>query len=289
MSSARRASAVIAAVLTLGLCSGVQAQSAEPEALQPWELLGSNLGRIYGWPNILYSLGAVAVTPPLVYWADEPVQEYFQKHDPLTNTFGDVTVLVGYIVPVVVPAAIYAIGAIDDQSELTTAGSAAIQAVVVTTVVVATLKWLTDRSTPFPDGDPNNKRWSHEFLTDSANADDWNFNPFDLEWALDWPSGHTASAMALVSSLVAFYPDEVWLPIVGYPYALAIGIGMVEGDFHWLSDIVAGGLIGFVIGWQVGAGFRERYDARKRGEREEASARLDLSAEPLGLRLSGQF
>ena len=41
-------------------------------------------------------------------------------------------------------------------------------------------------------------------------------------------------------------PDEIWLPIIGYPFALAIGVGMIEGDFHWLSDIVAGGLIGFV-------------------------------------------
>lgn len=279
----------VALALALGVCKPAHAQSVEPEPLQPWELLGSNLGRIYGWPNILFSAGAVAVTPPLVYWADEPVQEYFQKHNPLTNAFGDVTVLVGYIVPIVVPATIYAIGAIDDQSELTTAGAAAIQAVVVQTVVVATLKWLTDRAAPFPNGDPNEKRWTSGLLTDSEHADDWNFNPFDIEWALDWPSGHTASNIALVSSLVAFYPDEIWLPIIGYPFALAIGIGMVEGDFHWLSDVVAGALIGHVIGWQIGKGFREAFEARKSGEVAEAGASLSLSAEPLGLQLSGQF
>ena len=217
------------------------------------------------------------------------MQEYFQEHDPLTNTFGDVAILTGYITPIVVPAAIYAIGAIGDQSELTTAGSAAIQAVIVETVVVNALKWLTDRSAPFPDGNPDDERWSSGFLTDSDSADDFNFNPFDIEWALNYPSGHTASAMALVSSLTAFYPDEMWLPIIGYPFALTIGIGMIEGDFHWLSDVVAGGLIGFVIGWQIGKGFRERFDARKRGEPEEASANLGLSVEPLGLQYSGTF
>ena len=46
------------------------------------------------------------------------------------------------------------------------------------------------------------------------------------------------------------------------PFALAVGFGMIEGDYHWLSDVVAGGLMGHVIGWVIGRAFRKRFDDR---------------------------
>ncbi|MCA9583408.1 MAG: phosphatase PAP2 family protein, partial [Myxococcales bacterium] len=76
-----------------------------------------------------------------------------------------------------------------------------------------------------------------------------------------WPSGHTSSHMALASSLVAFYPDEVWLPFVAYPFVALIGLAAVEDDHHWLSDVVAAGFTGHAIGWTVGTNMRRRYDA----------------------------
>src|SRR5262245_32807490 len=116
----RQRAAACAAAIALCVCARGQAQESpqpEPappvrqvEPLQPWELLGSNLGRIYGWPNIMWSVSAVAVTPPLVAWADEPVQEFFQDEDPLTNTFGDVTLIVGYGMPIVAPLTVYLVG-----------------------------------------------------------------------------------------------------------------------------------------------------------------------------------
>lgn len=278
-------------VVAAALCVCTQARAYADDVVQPWQHLGENLEGIYGWPNVLFHVSAVAVTPPLVWQADEPVQEWFQEEDPLTNTFGYTTLLVGGVTPVVMPAALYGIGAAAGNDELTTAGSAAIQAVVMQFVVVTTLKWLTDRAGPYPDGDPNNERWSGGLLRDSKEADDFNFNPFDLQGGLRWPSGHTASNVALVSALVAFYPDEPWIAFAGYPFALAIGLGMIEGDYHWLSDVVAGALIGHVIGWVVGKNFRASFDARLAGtsaalEREPA---LNIAPAPFGLRIAGQF
>jgi len=34
---------------------------------------------------------------------------------------------------------------------------------------------------------------------------------------------------------------------------------MVDGDFHWASDVIAGALLGEVSGRIVGRGFRRRY------------------------------
>jgi hypothetical protein len=67
-----------------------------------------------------------------------------------------------------------------------------------------------------------------------------------------------------------FYRDEPLIALLGYPVVLAVGVGMVEGDYHWLSDVVAGALIGHAIGWQIGTHFRERYE-RSRGTGEGAA------------------
>jgi membrane-associated phospholipid phosphatase len=290
-----------ACVAVLLVCaSGARAQSAEPqpepiETIHPWERLGAGLEGIYGWPNTLFHVAAVATTPPLVYWADEPVQEYFQEQDPLGNALGPVTLIVGGVAPFIVPGTLYFGGLVVEDTELATAGAALVQAMVVQAVVVTTLKWLTDRRGPYPNGDPNEERWNAAVFQDSKSAKDFNFNPFDLTGGLRWPSGHTASNVALVSTLVAFYPDELWIALVGYPAALAIGIGMIEGDYHWLSDVVAGALMGHVIGWVIGAEFRAAYDAQRKPTLAKATRASELSlsfapmTEAFGARAFGRF
>lgn len=266
------------------------------QVVQPWERLGAGLERIYGWPNILLHVSAAAVTPPLALWVDEPVQREFQQHDPFSDTFGEATIIVGGITPAAIPMGIYLSGLAAEHDELATAGAAAIQAAVVQAVVVGTLKWLTDRAGPFPNGDPTRERWNSSVFTDSNSARDFNFNPFDLRWGARWPSGHTSSNVAIVSALYAFYPNEPWIALLGYPAALAIGVGTIEGDYHWLSDVIAGALIGHVIGYCIGLEFRDTYEARRRDEADDAipsdgltAANLGLSTQPLGLQISGKF
>jgi membrane-associated phospholipid phosphatase len=264
------------------------------EVVHPWQRFGAGLEDIYGWPNVMFHVSAVAITPPLVMWADEPIQGEFQRDDPLGDATGVAALVVGGLTPIVIPGALYFGGLAADHGELATAGAALIQAEVVQGVVVSALKWLTDRAGPLKKGDPEPERLGGLFR-DSRHADEFNFNPFDLEWGLRWPSGHTASNFALVSTLYAFYPDEPWIALVGYPFALAVGLGMVEGDYHWLSDVVAGALIGHVIGWSIGKQFRATYEARKQGLREPPTAsgwsamQIGVLTKPLGLQVSASF
>jgi membrane-associated phospholipid phosphatase len=278
------------ALLVMSNTSGTSSARAQ-EVVHPWQRLGASIEGVYGFPNALFHAGAAASTVPLALWVDEPVQRYFQRHDPLTEELGTVALISGATVPIAVPATLYFGGLIGADDELATAGAAAIQALVMETVVVTTLKWLTDRAGPFPDGDPTKERWNSSVMRDSKSARDFDFNPFDLKWGVRWPSGHTASSFALVSALVSFYPQELWLALVGYPTAFVIGIGMIEGDYHWLSDVVAGALIGHVIGWTVGGEFRATYDAAKLKTPANAHAapriRASLTVEPLGLRVIG--
>jgi membrane-associated phospholipid phosphatase len=91
------------------------------------------------------------------------------------------------------------------------------------------------------------------------------FAPFQTwSWPFAaWPSGHMASAFSVVSALTAYYgPGELWIPFVGYPAAVAIGVGLLSGDEHWTSDLLAGAVVGQCIGWSIGRAF----GSRERGE-----------------------
>jgi len=283
----RIASAVLL-VLSV-LTAHARADDRSP-VIHPWQELGHGLLGSFAFPTVLLHASAVVVTPQLVWTVDRPVQEYFQDHDPLGQPFADVTLAVGWVAPVIVPLGLYLGGLAGDSSELATAGAAALQAAAVQALFVSALKYLTDRAGPYPDGDASRARWSKGLFRDSDDPNDFDWNPFDISGGLRWPSGHTSASIAVVSSLFAFYPEEDWIALVGYPAAAAIGIGMVEGDYHWLSDIVAGALIGHVIGWTIGAEFRETYDAQQlKGSARPAPPRINagFSVEPLGLRVYG--
>lgn len=262
----------------VSLCSARLQAEAPSLVIHPWEDLGEGFVASYTWPTLLFHVSAVALTPPLVYGVDEPVQRYFQRKNPIGQPFADVMLGIGWVSPVAVPLALYLGGLVGDADELATAGAAALQAVFVQAIIVSALKWLTDRKGPFPNGDPAQGRWSKGLFRDSNDPRDFNFNPFDIKGGLRWPSGHTASNIALVSALVAFYPDQPWIAAVGYPAVLAIALGMIEGDYHWFSDVVAAALMGHAIGWTIGKHFRARYAAAKSGKAEQPGFEIRPSA-----------
>ncbi len=235
------------------------------DVVQPWEGLSDSLGEVYGWPNTLAHVGAVAITPPLVFDVDRPVQDYFQRHNPLSNTFGHVMLWVGGLAPALVPGGLYFGGLAADNDETASAGAAVLQAEAIQFVMVTALKWLTDRAGPYPEGNPRARRWHAGVLRDSRDPTDFDFDPTSLSGGMRWPSGHTASNVTWVAALTAFHPDRPWIPAIGYPFAAAVAIGMIEGDYHWLSDVIPGAIFGQVIGWVVGRNFRQAYDARQRG------------------------
>jgi membrane-associated phospholipid phosphatase len=284
----RRAPALVTVALALLFAAPVHAQPV----VQPWEHIDDTLAGVYSWPNVMFHVGAAGLTPLLAHTADLPVQEYFQFHDPLGGRpYADVAYYTGWSAPVAVPAGLYLGGLIAGKSDVATAGAAAIQAVVLETVVVSSLKWITDRAGPFPDGDPRKRTASSRWYRSSADPMDFDFNPFKISEGLRWPSGHTAAMFALVSSLVAFHPDEPWIAAIGYPIVVGVGLGMIEGDYHWMSDVVAGALIGHVIGWVTGTQFRHAYAAQgdARYAKPPPEVRLHLVPTPRGLALTGVF
>jgi len=63
-----------------------------------------------------------------------------------------------------------------------------------------------------------------------------------------FPSGHTTLTCAIVSVLWIVYPR--YRPIYG-AVVLAVAIGLLGADFHFLSDVIAGGFVGTSTGWMA--------------------------------------
>lgn len=73
--------------------------------------------------------------------------------------------------------------------------------------------------------------------------------PFGRFVHTSFPSGHTTSAFAAAAVFRQAYRDEHrWVPITFYSFAAVAAAGrMLQGE-HWFSDVVAGALIGQVVG-----------------------------------------
>lgn len=61
-----------------------------------------------------------------------------------------------------------------------------------------------------------------------------------------FPSGHLATMMATVTTLVLNYPNKKWLKPVGYGIIGLTAVAMINTDVHWISDYPLALALGFV-------------------------------------------
>ncbi len=207
----------------------------------PIDALGADLADAFGGKSLLFYTGAVAGSAAMAFsGADSSIRVAVQQHLG-SSIYGNAATLTGYVLPVALAPGVWLTGLLVGDRAATGAGSAAVQALAVTAVTAAVLKITLGRAYPPED--------AHTFRPFQS----WSW-PFPA-----WPSGHTSSAFSVVAALSAYYgADELWIPLVGYPVAAAIGLGMLSGDEHWASDLLAGVVLGQSVGWSIGRAFRAR-------------------------------
>jgi membrane-associated phospholipid phosphatase len=71
------------------------------------------------------------------------------------------------------------------------------------------------------------------------------FDPFSSD--ASFPSGHTTQAFA-VASVVAAHEARLWVSVVSYGLAGSVGFARIHEDAHWASDVLAGAILGTVVG-----------------------------------------
>ena len=67
--------------------------------------------------------------------------------------------------------------------------------------------------------------------------------------SMAWPSGHTASSFTVASVLDEFYGPKIGIP--AYGLASVVAWRMMDSGDHWASDVVFGGVLGWVVGHTI--------------------------------------
>jgi len=60
-----------------------------------------------------------------------------------------------------------------------------------------------------------------------------------------YPSGHTTVAFATATMIALEYPHPLIIPIMAYSLAAITAYGRLNGNYHWGSDVLLGGAIGY--------------------------------------------
>jgi membrane-associated phospholipid phosphatase len=245
--------AVVVAGLAVGsgVASGARADGRAMPT--PIDAVGADLVDAFSGYSLFFYAGAVTGTAAMAYGGvDQAVRVGVQEHL-VVPAYADTSYYAGYIVPATVAPGVYLVGLLAHERDVAGAGSAALQSLGVALLTMGLLKIAVGRVYPL-NGEPLNAtgRLDHP---DNART----FEPFQNAWPLPaWPSGHTIATISVAAALSGYFPEQPWIPAIGYPLGLAIGFGMVDGDRHWASDVVAGALIGHVIGYSIGRDFRRR-------------------------------
>ena len=108
------------------------------------------------------------------------------------------------------------------------------------------------------------------------------FKPFSSYQS--FPSGHATVAFAL-ASVVAARSDGWVIPAASYTLASLVAYSRVNDRQHFLSDVVAGGLIGTAVGHFLVS----RHDRAARESGEQKAAEVTLFAIPGGLGVAARY
>jgi membrane-associated phospholipid phosphatase len=207
---------------------------------------------------LLLTVAAITVS---YLWLDRPIAYFI--HDTLRHkVFEQIT----RIPEVIAPLALIALVVLGlhglvkkSLSRLETVILLCAVSLAVTEVVKSQLKYAFGRTWP--------ETWignNPSLIRDGVSS----FHPFHggAGYA-SFPSGHTAAICSVMSVLWICFPRYR----VAYAICIAmVAVGLVGANYHFISDVIAGGFLGLSIGWLIVA-IWEAGDHRVRPVEESAS------------------
>ncbi|MGH6665023.1 MAG: phosphatase PAP2 family protein [Pseudolabrys sp.] len=183
-------------------------------------------------------------------WIDRPLALLAHAYSGQRETFATFTHLPDPLIPLAsiafVACGLWALAGRAMVSTVTAAALCSISLIVAETVK-RLLKFAFGRL--WPDTWVQN---NPSFIHDGAYG--FNFFHGGPGYA-SFPSGHTAVSCAVISVLWILYPKgrPLYAAIV-----LAVAIGLIGANYHFLSDVIAGGFLGTSTGWMSVALWRAR-------------------------------
>ncbi|MBI5437034.1 MAG: phosphatase PAP2 family protein [Nitrosomonadales bacterium] len=179
------------------------------------------------WQNFGLAALAIAGTAAIV---DRPLRDEMRRQPGASTFMRDVERFgAGYSLGVL--GGFYLAGAAGNNDRaLAVAQDGLAASLIASGIVTPVLKYATGRSRP------------------RETPDIAHFRPFS--GAASFPSGHTTQAFAVASVISAYY-DETWVKCSSYTVAGLVGVARSYHDAHFASDVLAGALIGTLVGQSV--------------------------------------
>ncbi|OPY71128.1 MAG: PAP2 superfamily protein [Syntrophorhabdaceae bacterium PtaU1.Bin034] len=178
---------------------------------------------------ITFSLAALGVGAAVLL--DKPVWDMIQRNETQTSRdIADVVGLIGSGYNLAVPVTFYIVGEASDNTKAKVVALDSLAASMIAAGIIhPVLKIMVGRSAPRDD------------------EGTLSFRPFDLAIDKSFPSGHAAQCFALASVISAHY-NETWVKATSHSIASVASLARVYQGEHFLSDWVAGALIGAAVG-----------------------------------------
>lgn len=223
-----------------------------------WNTLGTfTYG--YGLPWLAGAAGTYGI---IKSGADWQWNRFNVTHEKTSAYLPLAGVMTGTVLPVIVPSVLYFFNS-DPDIQLTglALGQAAMQAVLATSIVKAFTGRVPPHIAEAIDGDS----LYQEDYSDEFRFGFWRGGIFN-----GWPSGHTATAVAMATTLVTLYPDNTAIKIGAIAYSAFIGFSM-SFRAHWASDVFAGALAGYSIGRTVGKSYAKLRKGDSKSKQEKYS------------------
>ena len=210
------------------------------------------------WQNLGLAALAVAGTAAII---DRPLRDEMRRHSGSSRFMRDVERF-GAEYSAGVLGGFFLAGAVGNNDKaMWVAQDGLAASLIASGMVTPVLKYATGRSRP------------------RDNAGITHFKPFSGN--ASFPSGHATQAFAVASVISAHY-DDTWVKCSSYTVAGLVGAARSYHDAHFASDVLAGALIGTLVGQSV-VEYNQQHRSGKMALLPETSPGL------IGARITGGF
>jgi len=235
--------AVLIAFVALFSANSAGAQNTDPDRFLKWSYQ-DGAALLQQLPHLAprFALGGAALLFPMTTF-DTPVLQGVQRGNRgVVFDFLETANPLGG--PKVAPAAagLFAATLLTDDTRLQDAAFTSLQSILYAGTAVYSLKYTFGRFRP------ETGAGVREFDMFSGNT--------------SFPSGHTATAFALVTPWVMYYPGPVTYGLMALPIGTAVA--RIAKDRHWPTDVLAGAAIGYMTAQFLS---NRHLNAQKRDER----------------------
>lgn len=252
---------LVASALLVACFGGVSAQPApdDPYRFGTWIVddLQAFLPAVKTQGTLLAAGGTLAVLVPITWQDEAAVSRVVRWSDEAPHLAFRIVNELGNVRAVRPVAAMLFLGALTgENTKFQDASFTALEAIVISNLVTDLLKSATGRARPWQNEGPRH------------------FRPLSSRH-LSFPSGHATTVFAFTTPWALYYPGYRMYALVLFGASTSF-VRLAE-QAHWLTDVLAGGAIGFTVGYWL----------TRRHQQAASRLRLDpvFSANQVGLRL----